>query len=351
MVLIIIIIIAVAICIFLKRRDKRRSSPDRQAEHKLQETTSARDIPEITQQRTDIPSSNEAFYSFTIDKSFPDSYTAIDVETATSSTQFICQIGIVQVDEGNITEERVFLIQPPENKYDVMTSVVHGITPEHTKDAPTFREVWQEIRPMLEGRYVVAHNASFDSSALNANLDHYGIPHPDLIGFGCTCVPFGNVSLHSAAVFFGIETAKHHDALADARTCALLVQEYKRHFGETLRVPKVKEKPARTVSKANKGWADDLEQIPDNYFKGKTIVITGTFARWPDRDELAAILKGFGARVTGSVSKKTSIVVVGEGAGPSKLDKIGQLLEEGIAIETLSEEKISKLIDEIERSK
>lgn len=44
-------------------------------------------------------------------------FTAIDVETATAS-RMICQIGIVQVEQGNIAREESLLIQPPGNKYD-----------------------------------------------------------------------------------------------------------------------------------------------------------------------------------------------------------------------------------------
>ena len=52
---------------------------------------------------------------------------------------------------------------------------------------------------------------------------------------------------------------------------------------------------------------------------GKTYVITGTLASMT-RDEATAALERLGAKVTGSVSKKTTAVVVGEEAG-SKADK------------------------------
>ena len=52
---------------------------------------------------------------------------------------------------------------------------------------------------------------------------------------------------------------------------------------------------------------------------GMTVVITGTLADYT-RDDAAAALAVQGAKVTGSVSKKTSFVVVGENPG-SKVDK------------------------------
>jgi DNA ligase (NAD+) len=53
---------------------------------------------------------------------------------------------------------------------------------------------------------------------------------------------------------------------------------------------------------------------------GKTYVITGTLERW-SRDQAAAALEAAGAKVTNSVSSKTTALVVGEEPGASKLTK------------------------------
>ena len=60
---------------------------------------------------------------------------------------------------------------------------------------------------------------------------------------------------------------------------------------------------------------------------GRTVVLTGTLATLT-RDEAKARLEALGAKVAGSVSKKTDFVVAGEAAG-SKLDKAREL---GVAI-------------------
>jgi DNA ligase (NAD+) len=70
--------------------------------------------------------------------------------------------------------------------------------------------------------------------------------------------------------------------------------------------------------------------------KGKSFVITGTLS--VKRDELKDRLQSLGAKVTGSVSKSTDYVVVGEDPG-SKYEKAKQL---GIAI--LDESAISKML-------
>lgn len=56
---------------------------------------------------------------------------------------------------------------------------------------------------------------------------------------------------------------------------------------------------------------------------GKTFVVTGTLERF-GREEISEKLEALGAKVSGSVSKKTSVVVAGESPG-SKLDKAREL--------------------------
>ena len=70
---------------------------------------------------------------------------------------------------------------------------------------------------------------------------------------------------------------------------------------------------------------------------GLTFVLTGTLER-RTRDEAGAALKALGAKVTGSVSKKTSYVVAGPGAG-SKLTKA-----ESLGVPVLDEEQLERVL-------
>lgn len=63
--------------------------------------------------------------------------------------------------------------------------------------------------------------------------------------------------------------------------------------------------------------------VVDSFFSGKTVVLTGTLHQL-GRDEATARLEALGAKVTGSVSKKTDLVIAGEKAG-SKLAKAQEL--------------------------
>jgi DNA ligase (NAD+) len=64
----------------------------------------------------------------------------------------------------------------------------------------------------------------------------------------------------------------------------------------------------------------DEDKPKDGPLTGKTYVITGTLERW-SREQAAVALEAAGAKVTNSVSAKTTALVVGEEPGASKLTK------------------------------
>ncbi len=75
----------------------------------------------------------------------------------------------------------------------------------------------------------------------------------------------------------------------------------------------------------------------NSYFSGKTVVLTGTLASM-GRKEATNKLEDLGAKVTGSVSKATDVVIAGTEAG-SKLDKA-----QALGITVLNEEEFLELL-------
>ena len=79
------------------------------------------------------------------------------------------------------------------------------------------------------------------------------------------------------------------------------------------------------------------KSIEDENFTDKTFVITGTLSK--ARDEIREKIESLGGKVTDSVSKKTSVVIVGENPG-SKYEKAQKL-----GIEIWNEEKLNEMLN------
>lgn len=84
-------------------------------------------------------------------------------------------------------------------------------------------------------------------------------------------------------------------------------------------------------------WEMPAEQVTNDLVSGKTFVLTGTLPTM-GREEAKALLLAQGAKVAGSVSKKTSYVVAGAEAG-SKLEKA-----QSLGVSVIDEEQMLKLL-------
>lgn len=134
------------------------------------------------------------------------------------------------------------------------------------------------------------------------------------------------------------ENAKDREETGLGRETAPAVHRYlhsdaARHAFEGLR--------AAGVDLTSREYRDPTKAAapPDSSFAGKTIVLTGTLESF-DRETLKDRLAALGAKVTGSVSKNTDLVIAGEKAG-SKLDKANQL-----GIEVWNEAQLLKALEE-----
>ena len=79
------------------------------------------------------------------------------------------------------------------------------------------------------------------------------------------------------------------------------------------------------------------KEVIESGFSGKTVVVTGTMQKY-SRSEIKSKLESLGAKVSGSVSKKTDYVIAGEEAG-SKLTKAQEL---GVTV--ITEDEFEKMI-------
>lgn len=153
-------------------------------------------------------------------------FVAIDFETATSRADSACAIGLVRVVDGSIEHRTACLLRPPRREFTF--THIHGIAWRDVTAAPTFAEVWPELRALLDGaRFLAAHNARFDRAVLEACCLRAGLRVPAL-PFRCTVQLARRVwglsptTLPAVCLKLGIPL-RHHDAGSDAEACARVV--------------------------------------------------------------------------------------------------------------------------------
>lgn len=152
------------------------------------------------------------------------SFTALDFETANGYRYSICQVGLVRVENGIITQRKNLLVQPPNNYYWKQFTEIHGITPKQTKNELTFNQIWNEIEPFISSQNVVAHNGnSFDFVCLRDVLKHYGLPQPEYTKHDTFRIFKKRLNLLCKQYNIPLN---HHDALSDAEACARLFSVY-----------------------------------------------------------------------------------------------------------------------------
>ena len=162
-------------------------------------------------------------------------FVAIDFETANSSRDSACSLGMVKVLDDRIVEEWYELIKPPKMLFEPINVSIHGITAKDVVNAKTFGELWSEIYSFIDGYQVVAHNASFDFSVIRKCLDTYDLDYPEF-DYYCTVIAskiswpeLSRHDLHSLSDFLNIEL-EHHNALADAKACAKILIDAARNM-------------------------------------------------------------------------------------------------------------------------
>lgn len=151
-------------------------------------------------------------------------FTAIDFETASGYRNSICQVGLVQPEDGILTNTLNLLVQPPKNYYWSNFTDIHGITSAMTENEPTFDQIWHLLAPFISNRNVVAHNVfGFDFDVLYKTLFHYGLPIPEYNKL-CTYKIYRS-NLATLREEYNIPL-NHHDALSDAKACTELYLKY-----------------------------------------------------------------------------------------------------------------------------
>jgi DNA polymerase-3 subunit epsilon len=172
----------------------------------------------------------------------PLDFTAIDFETANSSSASACSVGLVKVRSGRVVDRVSWLIRPPFGHDDFWewNTRIHGIRAADVLGAATWEEQLPDLVEFAEGDTLVAHNAGFDMGVIRGacaatDLD---CPHFDYfcsLQLARKTYHLDSYRLPVAAMAAGFEDFHHHDALADSEACAaIVIHAAKRHEANDL---------------------------------------------------------------------------------------------------------------------
>lgn len=275
-------------------------------------------------------------------------FVSIDFETMTVKRTSACAVGLAVVLDGIIHRKFYSLIKPIPDDEQRTNTFVHGITPEMVQFAPTFEMLWPTLTNFLGELPIVCHNRNTDINILRDCMAYYGLSGIDVDNNICTYELTG-LPLEACCAKFGINMGNHHDALDDAVACAKVMLALDGKIVSSIGAGSL-----RTIM-ANKGerkyeratldpLADDLVDDQSTPFFHASVVITGTFEAYPNRNELGKRLQSLGADINTAISGKTTVVVMGNGAGPSKVKKIEDLRAKGHDIRVIYEQELVQIL-------
>ena len=154
-------------------------------------------------------------------------FTAIDFETANSSSASACAVGLARVRDGRVVATDGWLIRPPagHDRFFELNIGIHGIRPEHVLDAKSWSDQLGDIAAFVGDDVLVAHNAGFDMAVLRRACDATGDLCPEYRYVCSLQVSRKTYELESyrlplVAAAAGFLDFAHHDAAADALACA-----------------------------------------------------------------------------------------------------------------------------------
>jgi DNA polymerase-3 subunit epsilon len=153
-------------------------------------------------------------------------FTAFDTETTglDSALERVVEIGAIRFDRRGVISRFNVLIHPEKPMPPEVTKI-NGITDELLKGKPVSALVLPDFLAFIKESTLVAHNAQFDVSFLNAELSRCRLPplnNPlvDTLSLAKKTFPnVGKYALQFLAEYFGIESKNAHRAEDDARVC------------------------------------------------------------------------------------------------------------------------------------
>ena len=157
----------------------------------------------------------------------------LDTETTGISVKDghrIVEIGCIELNDLIPTNNRFHCYLNPERKVSEKALSIHGYTDEFLSDKKKFSAIVEEFLNFIDNKRLIIHNAEFDLSHLNNELDLVGKKNLkneviDTLVLARDKFPGSSVNLDALCKRYGVDNSrrKNHSALLD---CDLLAKVY-----------------------------------------------------------------------------------------------------------------------------
>jgi DNA polymerase III epsilon subunit len=156
-------------------------------------------------------------------------FVVIDVETTglVPGDDRVCEVGAIRLVGGKEEGRFHSLVQPTRPMPEIARSK-HGISDDMLKDAPTFDKIAQDLRKFMSGSILVAQNAEFDVSFLNAEFLRAGmtklaLPALDTILLARKVKPgLPTYNLDTLAYHFKVKFKERHRSIGDCEVTGVI---------------------------------------------------------------------------------------------------------------------------------
>ena len=149
-------------------------------------------------------------------------FTFFDVETtglALNQGDKICEVAALKVCNGEKLASFHSLVNP-DRMISPEAYAVNGITAEMLNNKPRFQQIGDDLLKIFAGSVIVCHNASFDISFLETELNRAGLflpplPIVDTLVLARKCFKFSRNRLGDIATSLEIKIDRQHRAMDD----------------------------------------------------------------------------------------------------------------------------------------
>lgn len=282
-------------------------------------------------------------------------FIAVDVETANADMASICSIGAATFEKGQLSSEWYSLVNP-DDYFDPVNVSIHGIDESMVAGALTYRDVASTIEQLLGDAVVVTHT-HFDRVAIHQAAHRWTLEPPRCNWLDSAkmarrawaeCARRG-YGLSDLCKRIGYEF-HHHNALEDAKAAGHVLLAAMAETRLDLEGVLRRVRQPIDPSSVSSGGAIQRESNPNGPLLGEMIVFTGAL-KIPRR-EAADLAAAVGCKVAQSVTKATTLLVVGDvdvkrlagHAKSSKHRKAEVLIAKGFPIRIIRETDFRELI-------